>query len=170
MYKSDADKAKEIRQELKEKGITSKQVSVTSKSAICVKVKDLSVSIQQVKEIAKKHEDISYCQASGEVLEGCNTFVFIDICRDAIRAARERYMEKAAEVYVEKDFNQGGKCIRLAEKEGERVLYCPHESVPYIQVWIEDGMIMDRKRYSAHDAADIAEAMAIISSQHGYTF
>ena len=28
MYKSDADKAKEIRQELKEKGITSKQVSV----------------------------------------------------------------------------------------------------------------------------------------------
>lgn len=58
------EKAKEIRKQLKEKGITSKQVSVRSSHAgysqdIRVSIKDLSVNYELVSNIANKFESIS---------------------------------------------------------------------------------------------------------------
>lgn len=72
------EKAKLIRAELKTLGITSKQVSVTCRSgSIDCYIKDLSVEPEVVEKIAKKYENVRYCEYSQEILQGGNTFVFV---------------------------------------------------------------------------------------------
>lgn len=73
---STVEKAKEIRETLKKMGINSKQVSVTCDSnSISCRIKDFSVDPNVVSEIANRHESISRCQYSGEILCGGNTYV-----------------------------------------------------------------------------------------------
>jgi hypothetical protein len=79
------NEAKEIRVELKNKlGYNSRQVSVrTDGCAIRVNVKDKSIDLKPIKEIARKYEDISRCEYTHEILSGGNTFVFVNYSWDA---------------------------------------------------------------------------------------
>lgn len=70
--------AKEVRDELKRRGITPRQVSVrTDSNGINIRIKDFSVCAEMVEEIAKKHEKIDYCQVTQEILCGGNFFVSV---------------------------------------------------------------------------------------------
>jgi hypothetical protein len=72
--------AKAVRAAIKSQlGHNSKVVSVTSSGgSVNVTIKSPNVSLSKVSEIAKAFARVSYCESSGEVLSGGNTFVFVD--------------------------------------------------------------------------------------------
>jgi len=73
------EQAKLIRAELKkELGLTSKDVSVKSDLyAVWVRIKNEDIEIEDVKNIAKKYESIDRCERTGEILQGGNSYVFV---------------------------------------------------------------------------------------------
>lgn len=87
--------AKAIRTALKSQGITSRQVSVRSSlysmgSSIDITIKDASIGLTTVEDIAKGHEHVRRCELSGEILNGGNRFISVDYGHgslDQLRAA-----------------------------------------------------------------------------------
>lgn len=98
------EKVAELRKEIKAAGYTTKQVSVRSKyvmydDSIRVTIKDLNVNKKLIEEIADKYESIRYDEYCGEVLQGCNTFVNVEIDYSLLIEAQEDYMEIATQIY-----------------------------------------------------------------------
>jgi len=115
MYSTVAQDSKKIRQALKAKGITNKQVSVKSKSysmgsSIHVTIKDLSISRKMVEEIANKKESVRRCEVTHEILSGGNQFVFVDY--DLELTKKQTYIGKWAIDKVVKYWDLIGKTSR----------------------------------------------------------
>ena len=79
-------KMKAIREELKELGFSNRQIAV--KKSYCTY--DVSIDIffkfkpsdklfKKVESIARKYKEIDYCEVSGEILGGGNTYVNVSI-------------------------------------------------------------------------------------------
>lgn len=92
--------AARIRSNLKAAGIPAKAVSVRSRhtGSVEVVVKSLAVDFRKVKEIAQQEENIRRCEATGEILSGGNTYVFVTLGDEALDEAMK-------EVKVPDDFN-----------------------------------------------------------------
>jgi hypothetical protein len=173
MYKSTKEKAQEVRQQLKTEGITSKQVSIRSDSnSISIHIKDLTVSKQRVEEAASGQEHIRRCEASGEILGGGNTFVFVEFDSNAVRAAGNDLLETAYSWYKER---QGGDNYgeTIAQNDKYEIVYWPNGD-PFATLQVvkleKDNWRMQVERHMAHNLPHLAQAMAIISGQYGVTF
>jgi len=73
---------KEIRKQLKSVlGYNAKQVSIRKRhyTALVFTVRDASVNVEKVKKFAKDFEKIDYCQYTGEILSGGNTYVEVEL-------------------------------------------------------------------------------------------
>lgn len=79
MFKTATDIAKDIRAELKEMGFNSKKISVRKRdcNVVLVTLKDEAIDREKIEQLAKRHEDVDYCEKTGEILAGGNTFVFV---------------------------------------------------------------------------------------------
>ena len=94
MYITEVTKA--IREELKEKlGVNSRQVSVSKTPCgysyeINVKIKDASVEIDKVRGIAEKYQKVRR-DCFGEILEGCNRYVFVEYDYRLLSTLRKKY-------------------------------------------------------------------------------
>jgi len=77
-YLSGNELKKEIRGAVPELG--HKDLSVRYSGSYQVDVKKV-VPLSKVEAVAKKQESYSRCEASGEILSGGNTFVFVNYCR-----------------------------------------------------------------------------------------
>jgi hypothetical protein len=90
--------AKAIREELRRAhGWGPRQVSVRSDSgSVRVEIKAPGVPLRTVQAIAKQHEDIRRCEASGEILLGGNTYVSVTLSWELIRPL-ERILTEWAE-------------------------------------------------------------------------
>lgn len=79
MFKTATDIAKDIRAELKEMGFNSKKISVRKRdcNVVLVTMKDESIDREKIEQLAKRHEAVDYCEKTGEILAGGNTFVFV---------------------------------------------------------------------------------------------
>lgn len=79
---STTDTAKQIRADLKSKlGLNSRQVSVRKSSgggAVYVTILTTAASLDEVEKIARAYESVRYCEYSGEILCGGNTFVRVE--------------------------------------------------------------------------------------------
>jgi hypothetical protein len=100
------ERSAEIRKRLKAQGITSRQVSVRTDtyslgSSIYITIKDAKITETLVDEIAREHEKIDRCFASGEILSGGNRFVFIDYDNDLVRQEGEKLLETAEKAKAE---------------------------------------------------------------------
>jgi len=71
--------AKEIRKKLKVLGFKRGQISVTAPNVYSVRVtlKDRSINIDPIEKMCKQFESYRRDQATGEILQGGNTFVFV---------------------------------------------------------------------------------------------
>lgn len=73
--------AENVRAELKKRGINSRRVSVRcSCHSLDIRIKDLSVCADMVREIAQQFERIDRCEYTHEILAGGNFFV--SVCYD----------------------------------------------------------------------------------------
>lgn len=71
--------AEELRKKLREKGWSSRKVSVRSDEySIHVVIKDDSVDGKEVARLAYAYEEIDRDEHTGEVLLGGNTYVFVE--------------------------------------------------------------------------------------------
>lgn len=79
---TDSERAKALRNELKEKGYNSRRVGVTLKYAgyetiIRVTIKEREIDKKEIETIARKYKAVYYDERTGEVLQGGNTFVSV---------------------------------------------------------------------------------------------
>ena len=98
MTMTTTDRAAQIRQTLKGKGITSRQVSVRADyfsggSSIDVRIKDANVSLSLVESIANAHERIDRCHLTHEILSGCNRYVSVSYTSAALDVLAARYLD-----------------------------------------------------------------------------
>ena len=75
--------AQKMNDALKKAGFNRRQVTVRHRRALYdddyrIKVRDPNVSLLQVEEIVGEFESIRYDEYSGEILDGCNNYVFVD--------------------------------------------------------------------------------------------
>ena len=75
--------AKKMNDALKKAGFNRRQVTVRHRRALYdddyrIKVRDPKVSLLQIEEIVGEFESIRYDEYCGEILEGCNNYVFVD--------------------------------------------------------------------------------------------
>lgn len=177
-----SEKTKQIRKELKEHGITSRQVSVrgrnsTYSDAIDVRIKDMTVDYDLVKEVAEKVKYVRKDQF-GEPLMGANTFVFVDYDHDTLRKARELYYDKARRI-EEEHKGLGAYRGEVLTDQGEYVvIYYPNSEnggLPDIKLKQKVDVFEDKGvtsldtviNYCANNAHRIAEALAIFDARFG---
>lgn len=89
---STVDRAAEIRRKLKEMGLSSRKVGVSVRygmydALIELTLKDISLPLSTIEDIANKQEHIYECERTGEILAGGNTFVRVNYSREAEKAA-----------------------------------------------------------------------------------
>lgn len=76
------ERTKAIKEALKNAGYNTKDFSIRSRDcgysdATDITVKNLSIKINDVRRIVKSFESIRYDEYSGEILEGCNTYISV---------------------------------------------------------------------------------------------
>jgi hypothetical protein len=82
--------AKEVKSFLKEKGIDTKNIRVSSGSSIEVKLLDPKLDYDLIESLLKEEfESIHRDDATGEILSGGNTFVFLEYDYDLIKEIQE---------------------------------------------------------------------------------
>ena len=85
IYISTTERAKIIRQELKQLGYNNKKVSVRCDGGsinVTLKFIPNTEQVKEVKKVAEKFEKIHYDEVTGEILSGGNTFVFVEYPRN----------------------------------------------------------------------------------------
>lgn len=105
------ERSKAIRAALKEKGITSKQVSVRSgyctySSYTDITIKDMSVRINDVKRICNAFESVRYDEYSGEILAGGNTYIQVQYDYNTLNEAIEKQLATVKELIKNIDKEQ----------------------------------------------------------------
>ena len=98
-YMTIKEKGAAIRAELKKLGYNSRQVSV--KTGYCgysdfahITIKDLQADFQAVEKACTKFKSIDYDKYSGEILEGCNTYITVNYDNSVLHNAEEKIMPK----------------------------------------------------------------------------
>lgn len=70
--------AQNLRAELKAAGYKPSAISVRSRhGSLNITIKDKTIALDKVQEIANGFSNVRRCEASGEILSGGNTFVFV---------------------------------------------------------------------------------------------
>lgn len=102
LYEGDyeANLVNAIKKDLKKKGYTSRQVSVTKRrggfsSAINILVKDmLNVDLGYIQDIVKKYQNIDKDERTGEILSGGNTYIFVEYDYSTLNKEYSGVMQK----------------------------------------------------------------------------
>ena len=177
-YLSITEKAAIVRKSLKEIGITSKQVSV--KSAYCgysdklsITIKDLTVNKETVEKVAKQFEEYERDERSGEILEGGNTYVFIDFDYQTLRSAAEEMMPKAKEIFSTKSKLEPNECEAIRLDDEMVITYAPCVNsirlTKYTKATDPNGSYINPETLSNHAAwneHDIAAALGFWKYQY----
>lgn len=155
-----------IRQELKENGYNSRRVSVKSRNgrydtSIEIIIKDITIPASAIHTITDKHESISYCEASGEILQGCNTFILISYDYDARQEAIRAKQAEADEIIAEFTANPGtGK--KVYESNGNSLYYfAPDPDRGFkATVSLHNGKDFEGGNRAIYRNCDLAKALA----------
>lgn len=123
--------SKEIKKYLKENGIdTTKNISI--KSSNCgysesynVTIKDINIDIEEVRELVKIFESYERDERTGEILEGGNTYIFVNYDYNTLKLANEKYNNIVLDIIKNKlsehtqqdieTWNNGNGAVRISE-------------------------------------------------------
>lgn len=88
--------SKEIKKYLRENGIDTKNISV--KGSNCgysenfnITIKDINIDIEKVRDLVKTFESYERDERTGEILEGGNTYIFVNYDYNTLKLANEKY-------------------------------------------------------------------------------
>lgn len=179
------DKAKLLRADLKGNGWNAKQISVSSsyagyESCLKVRIKDLNIPLSKVEEIANQYSRIRYCKASGEILQGANTFVDVVFDYDAVNQKAAEYLELATNVfnkhYDKNDYSYSGSEIFRNDQfyilfwNRKQYEYFPSITLHKLQSYTANGETWTSGRqvssYMAESPAQIATGLTYMFCQY----
>lgn len=84
-------KSKDIKSYLREQGIETKNIRITTDSSINVKILDPKLNFDQIETLLRdKYESYQRDKATGEILSGGNTFVFIEYDQNIVKEISEQ--------------------------------------------------------------------------------
>jgi hypothetical protein len=157
-YTTAAQDAATIRQALKAKGITSRDVSVRAESfsmgsAIRVVIKSPRVALGLVETIANQHESIDRCPITGDILAGGNRYVSVNYDRDTVKIMADRYLAAVNDAAVELVKAGDNSLIPVA---GTFYMIGRGRHGSGIAVWTMAGHLME-----ANDTNGAAEIIAV---------
>lgn len=117
--------AKTIRTELKTAGYNARQISVRADGcAIYLTVRDPSVKAHKVKAIANKYVNVRYCEGSGEMLLGGNTFVYVEYAKEIIEQRAAIMLPILSTIEQGKDLIiEGVRACRPIDRTGRDRIY-----------------------------------------------
>ena len=99
--------SKEIKKYLKENGIDTKNISV--KGSTCgysesyeITIKDININIEKVRELLKTFESYETDERTGEILEGGNTYIFVNYDYNTLKLANEKYNDIVLDIINKK--------------------------------------------------------------------
>ena len=125
---------KEIRNAVPE--LKHRDISVRYDSSYRIEVKKL-VDLDRVEEVANKYESYQRCQASGEILQGGNTFVFVNYAYEGVEVP-EGVIE-AVESFLPR-FAHEGWDVR-GNGNGYHLSYCVKEAnIPFFEGWSRESI------------------------------
>lgn len=174
-YVSAAEKAKIIRDELKAKGITPKQVSVRSRpcgysDSIDIHIKDLTVDMKLVEKIADKQAYQRY-DCRGEILEGCNTYVFVGFDYTVVSEHSKKLLDISEQILD----TAKAKCsitegIDIYNDGTTQLVLFPHSDqiMPHVSImknYRSVGYGLEARR-DAHNKYSLAEAIVLFCFQN----
>jgi hypothetical protein len=107
---------KEVRNSIKKLGYNSRQISVRDgggcySTTINITIKDLNIDKDLIEEATSNFEKIDRCEASGEILSGGNTFIFVSYDWEIVRDEVKKYIPEVEKVKVEASKVPGGYTI-----------------------------------------------------------
>lgn len=85
-----------IKAAIKKAGYNLRQVSVKEKRSLLnevfeICIRDANVDYNKIIAIEKDFRSVSYCEASGEMLQGANTFISVNIALPVLEKWAEKY-------------------------------------------------------------------------------
>ena len=99
--------SKEIKKYLKENGIDTENISV--KGSTCgysesyeITIKDININIEKVRELLKTFESYETDERTGEILEGGNTYIFVNYDYNTLKLANEKYNDIVLDIINKK--------------------------------------------------------------------
>ena len=122
--------SKEIKKYLKENGINTKNISI--KGSNCgysesynITIKDINIDIEKVRKLVQKLESYERDERTGEILEGGNTYIFVNYDYNTLKLANEKYnnivldiINKKLKQHCQTDidaWNNGNGAVRISE-------------------------------------------------------
>lgn len=92
-----------VRKALKDAGIAARDCSVTVRdsgynTAVRVKVKNPRVKLEDVRNVVNQFEEIDRDERTGEILSGCNVYMFVEYADGIFDELGAEYMDEAREI------------------------------------------------------------------------
>jgi hypothetical protein len=168
----------EIRNKLKKMGYSSRQINVRGgkcSSSIDIKIKDLSIDSDYIREIVSAFEKIHYDEYSGDILAGGNIFVRVSYDWRVLHDAAQKKLEYAKKIIEEGkalDFGRGKTVIDAGIYE---IVYFPKPQYGIAEICLNKKpddyktlpcFALDTiKRYTAHNEYAISEALVLLENK-----
>ena len=99
--------SKEIKNYLKENGIDTKKVSVKElpssySQAFQITIKSSDIDIEEVEKLSQHFKNYETDERTGEILQGGNTFVFVEYDYNTIKEVNQKYNDVVIDIMQEK--------------------------------------------------------------------
>jgi len=148
-----------IRAALKDAGFDLKKISVRVRIAgysvaVDISLKDIAISTADIEAAVAKFEKIDYCQHSGEILSGGNTFINVNYDFDVRQEAIKNKMPEAQkiwdDVYSSCEINSGKY---IAERGDEKLLFMRGNNDVSNRLYIPNKTTQGLSIYDTHALA-----------------
>lgn len=171
---STVNEASKLRKELKERGYSNRRVSVNHSycgysSSITVTIKDLSIPLATINDIACTYKSVRYCEITQEVLQGANTYVDVKYDYELLENATEEKLEQAEKIVKgleNKEENYGD--ILFETSEVNIYLYKSaryDRSIASIHFENKDGSYNEKKGIYCFNTYDVARFLVLYENQ-----
>lgn len=122
--------SKEIKKYLKENGINTQNISVKGSNcgyseSFNITIKDINIDIEKVRNLVKTFESYERDERTGEILEGGNTYIFVNYDYNTLKLANEKYnsivlniIDEKLKEYCKQDiesWNNGDGFVRISQ-------------------------------------------------------
>ena len=164
MYLSNKDLSRAIQNDLKAAGVKKSAYSIRVQDcgysvSVRIKIKDLAILPDDVKCIALHYQEYER-DVSGEILQGGNTYVFVDYDFETLQAAQEKFLLQAVTIR-----GKGYQEI-MQHKNGNRLVYLDtFDGEGFLSVKApgqENISVMDR--FYCRSSNTLAEGLAIFTA------
>jgi len=162
-------KGNDVKRFLKQQGIDTRKLSVTVSyggysESINVKIKDMAINMCEVNKLVKReYQVISYDEhVQGEILQGGNTFVFVNYDEDTKEKAILQHFDEAKEHYEKAELENSFVGRQVFENDEIEALFFFRDSILSLRAKSDDIIVNQRIHVTC--VYDLAETLTYLAN------